>query len=327
MATLAQPHCRHRMKTQVAGSPPDRTMPFARLLLLAAALLLPALVVGSPARAQQVVVVVNGDPVTSYDVSQRQLLHSIIERKPISAKEALEELIEERIKIQQANRLKLDVDQKDVDRLFASIAERSGRTPEQLSSGFKQQGLGDKTFKQKLLADYVWGQYVRARSGTVNIRDADVIAALQKRGETQMVATEYTLMPIVFVVPRNASNHAARLAEANALKSRFTDCDSGEQMAKSMREVVVRPKVTRLSSEVPAQLKQILDKTEVGRLTPPEVAQAGVETFAMCGKREVRGESSQKREIKDELTTSQFTAESKKFMAELRKQALIEYRR
>ncbi|MFG1228677.1 SurA N-terminal domain-containing protein [Xanthobacter wiegelii] len=302
-------------------------MPFARLLLLAAALLLPALVVGSPARAQQVVVVVNGDPVTSYDVSQRQLLHSIIERKPISAKEALEELIEERIKIQQANRLKLDVDQKDVDRLFASIAERSGRTPEQLSSGFKQQGLGDKTFKQKLLADYVWGQYVRARSGTVNIRDADVIAALQKRGETQMVATEYTLMPIVFVVPRNASNHAARLAEANALKSRFTDCDSGEQMAKSMREVVVRPKVTRLSSEVPAQLKQILDKTEVGRLTPPEVAQAGVETFAMCGKREVRGESSQKREIKDELTTSQFTAESKKFMAELRKQALIEYRR
>ncbi len=327
MATLAQPHCRHRMKTQVAGSPPDRTMPFARLLLLAAALLLPALVVGSPARAQQVVVVVNGDPVTSYDVSQRQLLHSIIERKPISAKEALEELIEERIKIQQANRLKLDVDQKDVDRLFASVAERSGRTPEQLSSGFKQQGLGDKTFKQKLLADYVWGQYVRARSGTVNIRDADVIAALQKRGETQMVATEYTLMPIVFVVPRNASNHAARLAEANALKSRFTDCDSGEQMAKSMREVVVRPKVTRLSSEVPAQLKQILDKTEVGRLTPPEVAQAGVETFAMCGKREVRGESSQKREIKDELTTSQFTAESKKFMAELRKQALIEYRR
>jgi len=113
-------------------------MPFARLLLLAAALLLPALVVGSPARAQQVVVVVNGDPVTSYDVSQRQLLHSIIERKPISAKEALEELIEERIKIQQANRLKLDVDQKDVDRLFASIAERSGLITEIGNWAFRQ---------------------------------------------------------------------------------------------------------------------------------------------------------------------------------------------
>ncbi|MFG1192501.1 peptidylprolyl isomerase [Xanthobacter flavus] len=302
-------------------------MPLVRLLLLAAALLLPVLASGTQAHAQQIVVLVNGDPITSYDVSQRQLLHNMIERKPVSAKDALEELIDERLKIQQGARLKLDVDQKDVDRLFASVAERSGRTPEQLSSGFKQQGLDDRTFKQKLLADYVWGQYVRARSGTVNIRDADVIAALQKRGETQMVATEYTLMPIVFVVPRNASTHQARLAEANALRARFTDCDGGAQMVKSMKEVVVRPKVTRLSSEIPAQLKQILDKTEIGRLTPPEVAQAGVETFAMCGKREVRGESSQKREIKDELTSSQFTAESKKFLAELRKQSLIQYRR
>ncbi|MEP9355303.1 peptidylprolyl isomerase [Xanthobacter sp. KR7-65] len=301
-------------------------MPLHRLLLLAFALLT-AVLVGAPARAQQIVVMVNGDPITTYDVSQRQRMHELIERKSISAKDALETLIDERIKIQQAIRLKLDVDQADVDRLYAQVAERSGRTPEQLSAGFKQSGLDDRTFKQKLLADYVWGQYVRARSGTVNIRDADVIAALQKRGETQMIATEYTLMPIVFVVPRTSGNYGARLAEANALRGRFNDCDSGAEMAKSLKEVVVRPKVTRLSSEMPGPLKQILDKTEIGKLTPPEVAQSGVETFAMCGKREVRGESSQKREIKDELSSSQFTAESKKFMAELRKQSLIDYRR
>lgn len=301
-------------------------MPLHRLLLLAAAIAA-ALATGAPARAQQILVMVNGDPITTYDVSQRQRMHDLIERKSISAKDALEALIDERIKIQQAIRLKMEVDQKDVDRMYAQVAERSGRTPEQLTAGFKQSGLDDRTFKQKLLADYVWGQYVRARSGTVTIRDADVIAALQKRGETQMVATEYTLMPIVFVVPRSAGNYGARLAEANALRGRFVDCDAGAEMAKGLKEVVVRPKVTRLSSEMPAQLKQILDKTEVGKLTPPEVAQTGVETFAMCGKREVRGESSQKREIKDELTSSQFTAESKKFMAELRKQSLIDYRR
>ena len=286
-----------------------------------------ALGTGAPAQAQQIIVMVNGDPITTFDVSQRQLMHQTIERKSVTSQQALEDLIDERIKIQQAFRLKMDVDQKDVDRMYASVAERSGRTPEQLTAGFKQQGLNDQTFKQKLLADYVWGQYVRARSGTVNVRDADVVAALQKRGETQMIATEYTLMPIVFVVPRNAGNYGARLAEANALRGRFTDCDAGAQMVKSLKEVVVRPKVTRLSSEMQPQLRQILDKTEIGRLTPPEVAQSGVETFAICGKREVRGESAQKKEIKDELSSAQFTAESKKFMAELRKQSLIEYRR
>ncbi|ABS68075.1 SurA N-terminal domain-containing protein [Xanthobacter versatilis] len=296
-------------------------------LLTALALAFLALGAGAPAQAQQIIVMVNGDPITTFDVSQRQLMHQMIERKSVSAQQALEDLIDERIKIQQAIRLKMEVEQKDVDRLYASVAERSGRTPEQLTEGFKQQGLNDRTFKQKLFADYVWGQYVRARSGTVNVRDADVVAALQKRGETQMIATEYTLMPIVFVVPRNAGNYAARLAEANALRGRFTDCDAGAQTVKSLKEVVVRPKVTRLSSEMPPQLRQILDKTEIGRLTPPEVAQSGVETFAICGKREVRGESAQKKEIKDELSNAQFAAESKKFMAELRKQSLIEYRR
>ncbi|MDI4654855.1 peptidylprolyl isomerase [Xanthobacter autotrophicus] len=296
-------------------------------LLTALALAFLALGTGAPAQAQQIIVMVNGDPITTYDVAQRQLMHQMIERKGVTSQQALEDLIDERIKIQQAIRLKMEVEQKDVDRLYAGVAERSGRTPEQLSEGFKQQGLSDRTFKQKLLADYVWGQYVRARSGTVNVRDADVIAALQKRGETQLVATEYTLMPIVFVVPRTTANYGARLAEANALRGRFTDCDAGAEMAKSLKEVVVRPKVTRLSSEMPPQLRQLLDKTEVGRLTPPEVAQSGVETFAICGKREVRGESSQKKEIKDELSNVQFAAESKKFMAELRKQSLIEYRR
>lgn len=302
-------------------------MPSRHSLLLALAFGFLALCPFAPARAQQIVVMVNGDPITTYDISQRQRMHEVIERKSVSAKDALDDLIDERLKIQQANRLKLDVDQKDVDRMYASMAERTGRTPDQLTAGFRQAGLDDRTFKQKLLADYVWSQYVRSRSGAVNVRDADVIAALQKRGETQMVATEYTLMPIVFVVPRNGGNHAARLAEANALRGRFTDCESGAQAARSLKEVVVRPPVTRLSSEMSAQLRQILDKTEVGRLTPPEVAQSGVETFAMCGKREVRGESSAKREIKDELTASQYTAESKKFLAELRKQSLIVYRR
>ncbi|MFG1347806.1 peptidylprolyl isomerase [Xanthobacter autotrophicus DSM 431] len=301
-------------------------MPFRHLLLLAT-LALGAFGACVPARAQQIIVIVNGDPITTYDVAQRQKLHELVERKSITAKESLESLIDERIKIQQANRLKMDVDQKDVDKLFAQVAERSGRTAEQLSASFKQQGLDDRTFKQKLLADYVWGQYVRSRSNNVNVRDADVFAALQKRGETTLISTEYTLVPIVFVVPRNANTHGSRLAEANAFKGRFTSCEEGLPAAKALKEVVVKQPVSRLSSEIPTALRQVLDKTEVGRLTPPEVSQSGVETFAMCGKREVRGESSQKREVKDELTTAQFTADSKRFLGELRKQALIEYRR
>lgn len=131
-------------------------MPIARLLILAAAFLLPVLASGTAAHAQQIVALVNGDPVTSYDVSQRQLMHSLIERKPVSAKEALEELIDDRIKIQQASRLKLDVDQKDVDRMYASVAERSDAAPS--SSRPASSSPGSMTAPSS-------GSYLRTTSG------------------------------------------------------------------------------------------------------------------------------------------------------------------
>lgn len=290
------------------------------------AALLAAFAWATPAAAQKVVVVVNGDPITSYDVTQRQRLHQLIERKSISPKEALDELIDDRIKTQQIRRLQTTVDKEDIDRMYAGVAERSGRTAAELTASFAQGGLDARIFKDKLVADYVWSQYVRGRAGTTMIRDSDVIAALQMRGATELVATEYTLYPIVFVVPRTGGNHGARLQEANALRQRFTSCEAGLETVKGMKEVVVRQPIMRLSSEMPASLRQLLDKTEIGRLTPPEVSQSGVETFAVCNKTQVRGESSQKREIKDQLSTAQFTAESKKMIAELRKSALIEYR-
>ncbi|QRG08889.1 peptidylprolyl isomerase [Xanthobacter dioxanivorans] len=302
-------------------------MPFRHSFLFAFTLLLTALGAGAPARAQQILVIVNGDPITSYDVTQRQRLFEVSERKTINPKQALDDLIEERIKIQQALRLKIDVDKEEIDRIYATMAKGRGLTPQEMSETLKRVGLDDRIFKQRLVANYVWDQYVRSRSVTVNVRDAEVFAALQKRGETQLVSTEYTLVPIIFTVPRNSNAHGARLQEATGVRGRFTDCEAGIAMVKGMKEVVVRQPVSRLSSEMPAQLRQILDKTEIGRLTPPEVGQSGVETFAMCGKREVRGESSQKREIKDEIATAQFAAESKRFMNDLKKQSLIEYRR
>lgn len=301
-------------------------MPNLLRQLLVPALLVLACAFATPAAAQKIVVLVNGEPITSYDVAQRQRLHQLLEQKSITPKQALDELIDDRIKTQQAARLRVDVEQKDIDRRYASVASRSGRTPEQLTASFAQSGLDARTFKEKLMADYVWAQYVRGRAGAVTIRDSDITAALLKRGETELVATEYTLLPIIFVVPRNSSNYGGRLKEAQDLRARFTDCTSGVELAKGMKEVVVRQKVLRLSSEMPTALRQILDKTEVGRLTPPEVSQSGVETFAVCAKNTVRGESTEKREIQDQLSTSQFEAESKKLIEELRKSSLIEYR-
>ena len=305
---------------------PNSAAPVRRTLAFAFGLVLALAAFGTPASAQQILAIVNGQPITSFDVAQRIKLQQMIEGKAPGQKETLEELIDQKIKIQQAAKIGITLDDEDLDRLFNSVAERSGRTPQQLIQGFAQSGVDVSAFKEKLRADNVWQQYVRARAPTVNVRDQDVVAAVQQRGNVQMVSTEYKLYPIIFVVPRNSNAYGSRLAEANALKARFNGCDAGLEAVKGLKEVVVRSPVFRLSSEMPPQLRQILDKTDVGRLTPPEVTQSGVEIFAVCGKNEVKGEVSTKREIKEQLASTQFQAESKKLMAQLRKSALIVYR-
>ena len=78
----------------------------------------------APAAAQQVVALVNGEPITALDVAQRLKLHQISARRSPPRQELIEELINEKIKIQQAERLGIPIPDSDVDRLFGQIAPK-----------------------------------------------------------------------------------------------------------------------------------------------------------------------------------------------------------
>ena len=64
----------------------------------------------------------------------------------------------------------------------------------------------------------------------------------------------------------------------------------------------------------------------VGHLTSPEVTGRGVELFALCNKREARVESVAKAQVKNKLIGEKFEAQGKRYLAELRRSALIEWK-
>ncbi|WGD30756.1 peptidylprolyl isomerase [Ancylobacter sp. WKF20] len=286
----------------------------------------------APAAAQQVLVLVQGQPITSFDVSQRIKLAQLTERTNLSQKQALEDLIDEKLKIATAQRYGITADTDDVNKLFSQMASRSGRNAEQLTDALASSGLSAQTLKDKMRADYVWNSYVRGRfSSVTTVRDSDVFAALETKGEDLTKAqrtTEYTVRQIVLVVSRTApdASRAQRMAEANALRKRFTNCESGVADARALKETVVRDPVIRTSADMSAPLRKVMDEIPVGQTTAPEVTRAGIEMVAICARREIVGESAQKREVKQELQTKQFDALSRRLLDEARKQAMIQYR-
>jgi peptidyl-prolyl cis-trans isomerase SurA len=284
-----------------------------------------------PAAAQQVVVLVNGDPITALDIVQRTKLIQISAHRAAPRQEVLDELIDEKLKLQVAKKYKLDITDTEVDNAFNNIASRAGTTPQAFGQALGAQGISVEAVKARIRADMGWSQIVRGKfQSNFQIRERDILDTLHSRRKDDQspVGYEYTLRPLLFIVPRGSAEDtiAARKREAEGLRTRFQNCDEGIRLARGLKDVAVRDPLIRTSADLTAQMREILDNTQEGRLTPPEQTQQGIELFALCRKRETASELPGKREVREEMMQEQFVAQGKRYLKELRAGAMIEYR-
>lgn len=283
----------------------------------------------SPASAQQIVARVNGDPITAVDLAQRsRLLQLSNGGKAVSRQQALDELIDQELKLQTARRYKIEVGDAEVNQTLSSMAARTGNDLATFSRQLETAGISVTAFRRKLLADVAWSNIVRGKfQADLQVRERDVTDALKSRGgDVNAVAQTYTLRPIVFVVPRGAAPavYESRKREADALRARFQNCDEGLRLARGMRDTVVREPLTRSSGDVGVKQREILDGTALGRLTPPDVTANGIEVFAVCNKVAGKGAVGAERDIREQMMGDKITAQGKNYLRQLRRQSSIQ---
>jgi peptidyl-prolyl cis-trans isomerase SurA len=136
------------------------------------------------------------------------------------------------------------------------------------------------------------------------------------------------MQPIVLIVPRgsDAATVDARRKEAEALRTRIQTCDEANALFKSMQNAAIRDAVTKTSADMPPALREVLDGTQIGHLTPPEVTKQGVEMVALCSRNPTKVDTPKKKEIRDKMFAEKFEAKSKAYLAECRRASMIEYR-
>jgi peptidyl-prolyl cis-trans isomerase SurA len=285
----------------------------------------------SPSRAQTVAVMVNGEPITNYDIEQRSKLTFLTTHKPANRQQVIDELIDEKVKIREGKRFGVDPTSSDIDQSYAAMSSRMRIAPEQLTKSLESQGIRPETLKARIKAEMVWTSLVRGRyKESLQVGEKDVAAAVQGSSEDklQVEAFEYRMQPIVLIVPRGSAPAAieARHREAEALRNRVQTCDEANALFKSMQNAAIRDTVTKTSADIPPVLRELLDKTPVGHLTPPEVTKQGVEMVALCGRKPTTVDTPKKKEIRDKMYAEKYEAKSKSYLQEVRKAAMIEYR-
>ena len=328
MTTIKLP-CHPRVRPLIASV--SSLIASVRFLIAGCAVALAVLAGGvSPLQAQSVAVMVNGEPITNYDVEQRTKLNFLTTRKQMARQEVIDELINEKVKIKEAKRFGVDPSASDIDQAFAGMGSRMRLSVDQLAKTLESQGVRPETLKARLKADMVWTSLVRGRyKESLQVGEKDVAAAAEEGGEaSQAEAFEYKMQPIVLIVPRGSAPAAVdlRRKEAESLRERVQTCEQANSYFKSMQNAAIREAVTKTSADIPGPLRELLNKTPIGHLTPPEVTKQGVEMVALCDRKPTKVDTPKKREIREKMFAQKYEAKSKAYLNDIRKAAMIEYR-
>jgi peptidyl-prolyl cis-trans isomerase SurA len=298
-------------------------------LILGCAFALILMGCGSPLRAQTIAVMVNGEPITNYDIDQRGKLNFLSTHKPPVRQDVINELIDEIVKIKEAKKYSVDPTSSDIDGAYNGMSSRMRMTPDQLTKLLENSGVRPATVKQRLKAEMVWTSLVRGRfKESLQVGEKDVAAAVKGDEKQDVESFEYQMQPIVLVVPRGSAPAVVegRRKEAEALRNRVQSCGEANSFFRSMPNAAIRETVTKTSADLPQVLRDGLDKTPIGHLTEPEVTKQGIEMVALCSRKPTTIDTPKKKEIRDKMFADKYTAKSNAYLQEVRKAAMIEYR-
>ncbi|MBA4174241.1 MAG: peptidylprolyl isomerase [Hyphomicrobium sp.] len=244
-------------------------------------------------------------------------------------KAALDELIDERLKVQEAKRLNVLASEDDANKLVKGIAERNKMTEAQFAAHLTGLGADVGTMRSRFRANMSWNEVVRRRFGqqvAITERDVDRIVAKNPGGNEDQI--ELQVQRITLAVPAKLEQKAVaqRLQEAEGLRAKFAGCKSGQALAATVKEGKFEDLGARKPSAFQEPTRSLLLNAKDGEMLPPSVGQTGVELWVVCTRTVLKADAEKRTAAQDELRQKELEALAKRHLKDLRQDAHIEYR-
>jgi peptidyl-prolyl cis-trans isomerase SurA len=340
-------------------------MNIARSFLLSACLSVGLIAGVAPlvlAQDQKVIVTVNDQPITSYDVRQRinlwKLLGIKAENSASERKRALDELIDDIAKVEEAKKYRFEPTEKDIDERLGSVAQGLKTDDKGLRGKLKAQGISIAAMRQYLAAQIAFARLIRGKIKVdVSVSDADVKkrqAAYRAEIDGKIAAqiakiegdprrrpvTVYELLEINFPIAAPEGGitpelFQSRAIEANQFISRFKGCGSARAAASGIFDVKIGKRIQADGSKMPPKMREAMDKVGAGKGIGPLRSPTGLQVVALCGVKKITPPKVKRPEnikyptesqVRGQLEQEKFASVQKKYAGEFRKGLLIEFR-
>jgi peptidyl-prolyl cis-trans isomerase SurA len=270
-----------------------------RPLLIAVAVLSCLVLACGPGRfalgQQRIVAVVNDDVISAQDLNDRLQLVTLTSGIPDSeqararlAPQVLRSLIEETLQLQEAERLDITVDDAEVQRALANIAERNQMTVEAMQRFFAQNGINLATLLEQVRAQIAWVKVVNRQivpRVTVTVDQLDMAVEEARRNEGE---PEYLLSEIV--LPVDSPAQAQVVAEdAGRLVQTLREGASFDSLARQVSAAASAESGGDVgwirSSSIPPELRNTLEGMRDGEISDPIPSPVGYYIFLLRDRR------------------------------------------
>ncbi len=287
---------------------------------------------------QGVLVTVNDNPITSFDVEQRMRLNSVLGRTQDNPadqrKRALQALIDDMVKISEAKKYKADPDDKTIDAQIEKMAKGSKTDTQGLTAQLKAKGVSILTLRRLVAAQIAFN---RLLTGMYKLKvQVDPTEVDKKYNEFMndprlKPVSVYEILEIE--MPVDASNDAmgeqlfiARAADAAQFRRQFKSCDAARQAASGIYNVRIGKRMQADGSRIPKPLKAALDQAGPGHIVGPARSKNGIQLIAFCSKKNVSPEKPTREQVETLLMNKKYNVYEERYMRELRRNAFIEYK-
>jgi peptidyl-prolyl cis-trans isomerase SurA len=245
-------------------------------------------------------------------------------------KQAQEELIEERLKLQEAKKLGVEISDDDAKRMLQGIADRNKMTIDQFAQQVKSSGFDISTLRERLRSEQAWREVVRRRFGAqinINQKDVDRVlsAAATEAGED---AVELQVQKVTLPIPGRADQATLvrRFSEAQALQGKADGCKNMASLAKGAPDAKFEDSKYVKPANLPEPTRSLMLLAKDGDVLPPAAQSNGIEIYAVCGRRALKGDEKQRENALQELQQKEFNVVAKRYLHDLKQEAHIEYR-
>jgi peptidyl-prolyl cis-trans isomerase SurA len=287
---------------------------------------------------ETIVAVVNKGVVTASDVKARMDLIALSSGlKPSKAldeklrPQIIDVMIDEQIRIQEANRLGLKVDAKEIDEGFEQIARQNNIPADDFKKAIQARGVKISTMRDQIETQIAWSKVIQKRiRPKIEVSDVDIDNELQrikdKIGKDQFKVSEIYLPVADASKKSEAKNFAVKLSEQ--LQS------EPDAFMKSARQFSQSPGANQgktigwvMQGVLPKEVDAILPTLAKGKVSSAIETVTGFYIIMVDDKRQLSTEQLPNRDdIMEKIGMERMERAQRRYYMDLRSQAFIEKR-